>query len=112
MWRTDTLWFDVAMVMTIFAVGNVLFGRFEEHRPRGWRLLKQVDFLALVLGLSATLGRAWAYGVLALPLAAAAYVHGVWLPRHGVSGWTAEPRDRYLELVQHRGRGRRPRAGS
>ena len=35
MWRTDTLWFDVAIVMSIFAVGNILFGRFEEHRSRG-----------------------------------------------------------------------------
>ena len=27
MWRTDTLWFDVAVVMTIFAVGSILFGQ-------------------------------------------------------------------------------------
>ena len=104
MWRTDTLWFDVAVVMSIFAVGNVLFGRFEEHKNRALRLLKQVLFLALTLTLSATVGRAWAYGVLALPLLMAVYVHGVWLPRHGVSGWTAEPRDRYLELLRSHGR--------
>ena len=34
MWRTDVLWFDVAVVMTIFAVGSILFGRFEEHKSR------------------------------------------------------------------------------
>jgi len=102
MWRTDTLWFDVAVVMTIFAVGNVLFGRFEEHKPRWRRLLKVVIVLAVTVALSATAGRAWAYAVLALPLAVAAWVHLWWLPRHGVSGWTAEPRDRYLELVRGR----------
>ena len=32
MWSTDTLWFDVAVVMTIFAIGSILFGRFEEHK--------------------------------------------------------------------------------
>jgi hypothetical protein len=106
MWRTDTLWFDVAIVMSIFAVGNVLFGRFEEHKHRGLRLLKQVGFLSLTLLLSATAGRAWAYGVLAVPLLLAVWVHGVWLPRHGVSGWTAEPRERYLALVA-KPRGRR-----
>lgn len=105
MWRTDTLWFDVAVVMSIFAVGDVLFGRFEEHRPRGRRLLKAALFLGAVLLLSATAGRAWAYGLLALPLAGVVWVHGVWLPRHGVSGWTAEPRARYLELMRGRGHG-------
>ncbi len=46
MWSTQTLWFDVAMVMSVFAVGAVCLGRFEEHKPRGRRLLK----LAIVLG--------------------------------------------------------------
>ena len=104
MWHTDTLWFDVAIVMSIFAVGNILFGRFEEHRSRGRRILKPVLFLALTLSLSATVGRVWAYAVLAVPLLLAVWVHAVWLPRHGINGWTAEPRDRYLELLRARGR--------
>jgi predicted MFS family arabinose efflux permease len=99
MWRTDTLWFDVAMVMTIFAVGNILFGRFEEHRPRWRRLLKVAIVLTVVLSLSATAGRPWAYGVLVPFLFAAAWIHLHWLPKHGINGWTAEPRDKYLELV-------------
>jgi len=102
MWNTDALWFDVAVVMSIFAVGNVLFGRFEEHRSRGRRLLKVVLVLAVTLTLSATAGRLWAYGVLAVPLIAAAYVHLVWLPQRGINGWTAEPRDKYLELMKSR----------
>jgi hypothetical protein len=99
MWRTDTLWFDLAIVMMIFAVGSVLFGRFEEHKPRARRLLKVVMVTAVVLTLSATVGRAIAFGVMAIPLIAAAYVHLVWLPKRGINGWTAEPRDKYLELV-------------
>jgi hypothetical protein len=102
MWRTDTLWFDVAVVMSIFAVGNILFGRFEEHRPRWRRLVKAALFVAFTVTLSATVGRGWAYGVLALPLLGAAWIHLVWLPRHGINGWTAEPRERYLELVRPR----------
>lgn len=99
MWNTNTLWFDVAVVMSIFAVGSVLFGRFEEHKPRARRLLKVAIVLAVTLGLAATAGRVWAYSVLAIPLIAAAYVHLVWLPQHGISGWTAEPRNKYLELI-------------
>jgi predicted MFS family arabinose efflux permease len=100
MWRTDTLWFDLAVVMTIFAVGNVLFGRFEEHKPRARRLLKVVIVSTIVVTLAATLGRAWAYGFVAILLIGAAYVHLVWLPKRGINGWTAEPRDKYLELVR------------
>ena len=104
MWHTDTLWFDVAVVMTIFAFGSVLFGRFEEHKPRGRRVLKVALVLAVTVLLSATAGRAWAYGVLAVPLLGADWVHLYWLPKHGISGWTAEPRDKYLELLESRKR--------
>lgn len=105
LWRTDTAWFDVAIVMSIFAVGNILFGRFEEHRPRWRRLLKLPVTLAIVLLLATRLGREWAYGLLALPAIAAVWVHGIWLPRHGISGWTGEPRRRYLALMRtnHKG---------
>jgi hypothetical protein len=103
MWRTDTWWFDVAVVMSIFAVGSVLFGRFEQHKSRGRRLLKQLVILAIVLLLEATAGRFWAFSVLALALLGAAYVHLVWLPKHGINGWTAEPYDKYLTLVTGRG---------
>ena len=106
MWRTDTLWFDVAVVMTIFAVGSILFGRFEEHKPRARRVIKVAIVLAVTLLLSATAGRLWAYGVLAVPLLGAAWVHLYWLPKHGINGWTAEPREKYFELVHNRSRGR------
>jgi hypothetical protein len=102
MWRTDTWWFDVAVVMSIFAVGSVLFGRFEQHKPRWRRVLKQVVVLGVVLLLEATAGRAWALGILVAPLLAAAYVHLVWLPKHGINGWTAEPYDAYLKLITKR----------
>lgn len=99
MWNTDTLWFDAAVVLAIFAIGGIFFGHFEAHKPKWRRVLKVAVMLAIVLGLSATAGRAWAYAFLALPLLGAAYVHLRWLPRHGVNGLTGEPRDRYLELV-------------
>jgi len=108
MWETDTRWFDVSVVLGLFAAGSILFGRFEQHKPRVRRLLKVVVILAVTVGLASTAGRIWAYGVLAVPLAVAAWVHLVWLPRHGISGWTAEPYDKYLALVTSRARRRRP----
>ena len=102
MWRTDTLWFDVAVIMSIFAIGSILFGRFEEHKSRGRRVLKVMIVLGAFLALSATAGRSWAYALLTLPLVGAAWVHLVWLPKHGINGWTGEPRDKYLALVRSR----------
>lgn len=107
MWSTETPWFDLAMVFGIFAFGNVLFGHFEEHKPKARRVLK----VALVAGATVALsafGLRWvAFTVLGLLVLAATYVHAVWLPRHGVHGWTGEPRDRYYELLEVP-EGRRP----
>jgi O-antigen/teichoic acid export membrane protein len=99
MWRTDTPWFMVALIMTIFAVGGVVFGRFEQHKPRSRRVLKQVLVLAVFMLLDTFAGRAWAYGLLALAGAGVLSVHGWWLPKHGINGWTAEPYEEYLALI-------------
>ncbi len=99
MWRTDTLWFDIAVVMTMIAVGSILFGHFEEHKPKWRRLLKVLIVLGVVLTLSSTVGRVWGFGVLAVPLLGAAYVHLRWLPKRGINGWTGEPKTKYYELI-------------
>ena len=106
MWRTDSLWLEAAIVLGIFAVGNIVFGHFEQHNHPARRLAKVAVVLGITLALSSTLGRIWGLGWLLLPLAAAGYVHLHWLPKHGVNGWTGEPRDRYLALVTARKRGR------
>jgi hypothetical protein len=100
MWQPDTRWFDVAIVMSIFAIGSILFGRFEEHKPRWRRVLKLLIVLTVTLGLANVAGRVWAYAFLAIPLLGAAYIHLRWLPQHGINGWTGEPREKYLELVK------------
>jgi len=102
MWRADSLWLEVAVVMSIFAVGNVLFGHFEEHKPKWRRLLKLAVYLGVVLALSVSLGRAWAFGFLLLHLPIVVVVHLWWLPKHGVNGWTGEPKARYYELIGHK----------
>ncbi len=111
MWSIDTNWFDVALIMGIFAIGSVLFGRFEEHKPRSRRLLKIAVVLTAALGIAEMFGRAAEYALLAIPLIGAAYVHLWWLPKRGVNGWTGEPRKKYLSLVNRAGKaadGERP----
>jgi hypothetical protein len=99
MWRTDTPWFDVALVAAIFAFGNVCFGHFEAHKPRWRRALKVALMLALTVLVVSTVGRAWMLAALGMLVGFAAVVHAWWLPKHGVDGWTAEPRERYYALL-------------
>lgn len=67
-------------------------------------MLKVASVTGVVLLLSATAGRLWSFGLITLMLVAAAWVHAYWLPKHGINGWTAEPRDKYLALVTRKGR--------
>lgn len=91
--------------MTIFAFGSVSFGRFEEHKRRWGRALHIAIVAAVFVTLSAIARRSRAYAVLALPLIGAADAHQIWLPKHGINGWTAKPRDKDLELIARRQRG-------
>jgi len=100
MWSTETIWFDLAVVFGIFAFGNILFGHFEEHKPKMRRVAKLL-LVSIAVAVLSMYGLRWvafaALGVLAL---AALYVHGVWLPKHGINGWTGEPRGKYYDLLK------------
>ena len=102
MWSTHTIWFDVALVMSIFAVGNIVFGHFEEHKPKLLRVLKVAIVLGATVALSGMGLRSVAYTLLGALGVAAVYVHAWWLPRHGVNGLTGEPKARYYELIGFR----------
>ena len=102
MWTTNTFWFDIAVVMSIFAIGGILFGHFEEHKPKWRRLLKVILVLIIVVSVSITLGRLWAYVLLTIPLLGAVVVHVWWLPKHGINGWTGEPKEKYYDLIGHK----------
>ena len=93
------MWMEVAMVATIFAVGNILFGHWEVETPKWRRLLKFVIVLALTLLISRMSGRLWAFLFLGALAVAAVIVHAFWLPwRYGINGWTGEPKEKYYAL--------------
>ena len=92
------MWVEVAVVATGFAIGNILFGHFEEGTPKWRRILKFIIVVVLTIGLSSVAGRRWAFTILALLLIAPLIVHVWWLPKHGINGWTGEPKDKYYAL--------------
>ena len=92
------LWIDSTMMATMFALGNILFGHFEERTPKWRRVLKFFLMTGGIVLISATAGRAWSIGVLGALLAVVAVIHGWWLPKHGIHPLTAEPKDKYYAL--------------
>jgi len=90
---------EVAVVAIIFAVGNIIFGHWEAETPKWRRVLKFVLVLGVTVALSASVGRTWAFAFIGLLALLAAVVHGWWLPwRHGINGWTGEPKQKYYAL--------------
>ena len=99
---TTTLWFDVALVMTVFHVGTLFFGHLEEHKPKWKRLLKAAAMVGFVVWLLSLGLHALAYGlVFGGGTLFAAVVHLYWLPKNGVNAWTGEPKDVYYALIGH-----------
>ena len=99
MWSTESLWFEVAVVSIIYALGNILMGQFEEQTPKYRRVGKYILTLILVCGISVLAGRTFAMIFLALFIIPLIYVHGYVLPKKkGINGWTGEPKSKYYEF--------------
>jgi hypothetical protein len=99
MWSTESLWFEVAVVSIIYALGNILMGQFEEQTPKIRRVGKYVLTLILVCGISVLAGRTFAMIFLTLFIIPLVYVHGYVLPKKkGINGWTGEPKSKYYEF--------------
>jgi hypothetical protein len=86
---------EVAIITGIFAVGNILFGHFEEGTPKWRRVTKLFLFVGIAILITETLGRLWFYVLLAIMSFAVLLIHAWWLPKHGINGWTAEPKEKY-----------------
>ena len=98
MWNINSLWFEVAIVTTITALGTIFFGHFEEQTPKWRKVVKLLFFILATTSISATAGRSWAFAFLGLMILFVVYVPAIWLPRKGINGWTAEPKARYYDF--------------
>ncbi len=98
MQQLDQICFEVGLVSFVFALGQILFGHFEERTPRLKKLVKFVLVLLIVVSTSFFFGRAIALLLFAVMLSPAIYIHLIYLPKHGINGWTGEPRAAYYKL--------------
>lgn len=95
---TDTLWFEVAVISSLIAVGHIYLGHFEERAPKWRKLVKLIFAIIGAVAMSYAFGRTAFYAALGICLAAVAAVHLWWLPKHGINGLTGEPREKYYKL--------------
>jgi hypothetical protein len=86
------------MMAVLLLAGNVLFRHFEPRMPLWRRLLKALAALGATAILSYYFGRTGVLIGLGMALLPVIYIHAIWLPRHGVNGWTGEPREKYYAL--------------
>ncbi|MEQ8337117.1 MAG: hypothetical protein RIA62_07215 [Cyclobacteriaceae bacterium] len=99
MWTTTSLWFEIAIVSIIYALGNILMGHFEERTPKIRRVGKYLLTLVIICGLSILFSRAVSMICLVALVTPVIYVHGYYLPRKkGINGWTGEPKKKYYEF--------------
>ena len=92
---------EILIVLTIASLSYfVAFNKFEKHVPIRRRIVK----LLIVVGVLSIIGILFSryafWGTIALMTIGQVYVHGVYFPKHGVNGWTAEPYDKYPELTE------------
>jgi hypothetical protein len=92
------VWIDVAVMASLFAIGNILFGHFEERTPKWRRVLKLFLFTGLVALISSTAGRAWSIALVGTLLSVVLIIHAWWLPKKGINGFTGEPKEKYYAL--------------
>src|SRR5215475_5516693 len=89
---------DITIVAVLLVIGNILFRHFEPRTPLWRRLLKIFVALAITAVISYYFGRTGVIVAIGIAMLPVIYIHGIWLPRHGVNGWTGEPRERYYAL--------------
>jgi hypothetical protein len=99
LFETSSLWFEISIVSIVFALGNILFGHFEERTPKARRVGKYLIFLLMTCVVSLYFGRIISMCFLAAFLIPILYIHGYYLPKKkGINGWTGEPKTKYYEF--------------
>ena len=99
MWTTESLWFEVAIVSIVYALGNIVFGHFEERTPKIRRVGKYLLTTLIICLISTYLGRSVSMWLLATMLLPFSYIHFYFLPKKkGINGLTGEPKSKYYEF--------------
>ncbi|MEN9563068.1 MAG: hypothetical protein RIR73_1312 [Chloroflexota bacterium] len=92
---------EILIVLTIASLAYfIVFNNFEKHLPAQRRVTK----LFIVVGILAVIGILFSryafWGMIALMTCGQVYLHGWYFPKQGINGLTAEPHEKYLEVIR------------
>lgn len=91
---------EILIVFTIAGIAYfVLFNNFEKHIPVQKRITKLFIVVGILAIIGVLFGRYAFWGVITLMTVGQIYLHGVYFPKHGINGFTAEPYDKYLQVI-------------
>jgi hypothetical protein len=93
-----SFWYEIGLISSIFAVGNIFFGHFEEKTPKWRKLLKFIFMNLLAILITHLFGEIGFYIFLIISFIFFVIIHFWWLPKNGINGWTAEPKVKYYKL--------------
>ena len=88
----------MSAVALLLIGGNIVFRHFEPFAPVWRRVVKAAAVLIATAAISHYFGRAWLMAALTIAFLPVVYIHAIWLPQHGVNGWTAEAKAKYYAL--------------
>ncbi|MBK9926766.1 MAG: hypothetical protein IPP66_15950 [Anaerolineales bacterium] len=91
---------EIFVVLAVASVAYfIVFNNFEKHLPAKRRITKLFVVVGMLAVLGILFGRYIFWGVIALMTTGQIYLHGVYFPKHGINGLTAEPHEEYLEVI-------------
>ena len=91
---------EILIVLTIASLAYfVVFNNFEKHLPIERRVIKLLVVIGILAVIGIFLSRYAFWGVIGLMTIGQAYLHGWYFPKHGINGLTAEPHEKYLEVI-------------
>jgi uncharacterized membrane protein len=92
---------EVLIVLAIASAAYFLvFNNFEKHLPLKRRVTKLFVVVGVLAVLGILFGRYVFWGIITLMTLGQGYLHGWYFPKHGINGLTAEPHDKYLEVIE------------
>jgi len=92
------IWLTAFASSSLFALGSIWFGRFEEGAQRWRRSVKLALTVALPSALTAFFGLVAGLGLLTVLAAVGLAGHFVWCRSHGIDPLSAEPYEKYRRL--------------
>lgn len=91
---------EILIVLAIASLAYfVVFNNFEKHLPVKRRVIKLFVVVVILAVIGIVFSRYAFWGVISLMTIGQVYLHSWYFPKHGINGLTAEPHDKYLEII-------------